>query len=90
MARNRRVDLRCEAKYPQGCQSNEAAVQALLERDILSLIAHLQALRCDGVGFGQTAVRRFLTVQDWEAFGWRDVYAAAQVQVSVRVRLRGS
>ena len=85
-----RVDLRCEAKYPQGSQVSETAVQALLERDILSLIAHLQALRCDGVGFGQTAVRRFLTVQDWEAFGWRDVYAAAQVQVSVRVRLRGS
>ncbi len=85
-----RVDLRCEAKYPQGSQTDENAVQALLEQDILSLIAHLQALRCDGVGFGQIAVRRFLTVQDWEAFGWREVYTAARVQVRVTVQLRGS
>lgn len=85
-----RVELRCEAKYPQSSEADENAVRALLERDILALIAHLQALRCDGAGFGQAAVRRFLTVQDWEAFGWREVYAAAQVQVRVTVQLRGS
>ncbi len=85
-----RIDLHCEAKYPQGNKADETAVQTLLERDILALIAHLQALRCDGAGFGQVAVRRFLTVQDWEAFRWREVYAAAQVQVSVTVQLRGS
>ena len=85
-----RVDLRCEAKYPQGSQTDETAVQTLLKRDILALVAHLQALRCDGVGFGQIAVRRFLTVQAWEAFGWREVYTAAQAQVSVKVQLRGS
>ena len=85
-----RIDLHCEAKYPQGSQADKNAVRALLERDIASLIAHLQALRCDGVGFGQIAVRRFLTVQDWEAFGWREVYAAARVQVRVSVLLRGS
>ena len=65
-------------------------MQTLLKRDILALVAHLQALRCDGVGFGQIAVRRFLTVQAWEAFGWRDAYAAAQAQVNVTVQLRGS
>ena len=85
-----RIDLHCEAKYPQGSEANEKAIQALLEQDILSLIRHLQAMRCDGVGFGQIAVRRFLTVQDWEAFGWREVYVAAQAQVCVTVKLRGS
>ncbi|MBQ6257802.1 MAG: hypothetical protein IJJ60_14520 [Clostridia bacterium] len=85
-----RVDLRCEAKYPQGSEVDENNLQTLLERDIFALIAHLQALRCDGVGFGQIAVRRFLTVQDWEAFGWREVYTAAQAQVRVTVQLRGS
>ncbi|MBQ6960916.1 MAG: hypothetical protein IJP78_08085 [Clostridia bacterium] len=85
-----RVGLHCEAKYPQGSRADKTAVQTLLERDILALVARLQALRCDGVGFGQIAVRRFLTVQAWEAFGWRDVYAAAQAQVCVTVQLRGS
>ncbi|MBR4538387.1 MAG: hypothetical protein IKO52_06030 [Clostridia bacterium] len=85
-----RVDLHCEAKYPQGSEADEKAVQTLLEQDILSLITHLQTMRCDGAGFGQIVVRRFLTVQDWEAFRWRDVYAEAQVQVRVTVQLRGS
>ncbi len=85
-----RVDLRCEAQYPQGSETDEKAVEMLLERDILSLITNLQAMRCDGAGFGQIAVRRFLTVQEWEAFGWREVYTSARVQVHVSVQLRGS
>lgn len=85
-----RVELHCEAQYPQGSETDERAVEALLEQDIRSLMAHLQALRCDCIGFGQIAARRFLTVQAWEAFRWRDVYAAAQIQVRVRVQCRGS
>ncbi len=85
-----RVGLRCEAQYPPGSAADEKAVQALLEQDIRALISRLQALRCDGIGFGQIAVRRFLTVQSWEAFHWRDMYAAARTQVQVTVQCRGS
>ena len=85
-----RIDLHCEAQYPQGSAKNERAVEALLEQDIFSLIRRLQEMQCDGVGFGQIAVRKFLTVQEWEAFRWREKYAAAQVQVRVTVQCRGS
>ena len=85
-----RIDLHCEAQYPQGSTKNEQAVEALLEQDIFSLIRRLQEMQCDSVGFGQIAVRKFLTVQDWEAFRWREKYAAAQAQVQVTVQCRGS
>jgi hypothetical protein len=69
---------------------DEKAVKALLENDILSRSARLQVLRCDAAGFGQIAVRRFLTVGEWEAFHWRERYSAARTQVLVTVRLRES
>ena len=83
-----RIDLCCEAQGPPGEKVDEQKVQARLQQDILSLITRLQALRCDGLGFGQAAVRRFLTVQAWEAFGWRGVYTSAQVEVCVKVQCR--
>ncbi len=82
------VSIRCEAHYPQGSAADASAVQALLEKDVLALIARLQAMGCDGLGFGRRAVRRFLTVQDWEAFQWRAVYAAAQARAQVTVQCR--
>ncbi len=83
-----RVAVRCEARYSPGAAVEKSSVQALLEKDILSLITRLQAMGCDGLGFGRCAVTRFLTVQDWEAFQWRSVYAAAQAQVRVTVQCR--
>ncbi len=84
------IELECEAHYPPGASVDEKAVMALLENDIIALIARLQALRCDAAGFGQIAVRRFLTVGEWEAFHWRERYSAARTQVLVTVRLRES
>ena len=59
-----------------------------LETEIGAVIRHLQALRCDGAGFGDAAVRQCLTVQDWEALSWRDVYAEAEVAVTVNLTCR--
>ena len=84
------VDLHCDAQYPQGSAVDEYEVKTLLERDILSLLTRLQEMRCDCLGFGELAVRHFLTIQAWEAFNWRGVYAAARVQVQITVQCRGS
>ncbi len=85
-----RINLNCEAQGPPGEKVDEQKVQARLQQDILSLIAHLQALRCDGLGFGQVAVKRFPTVQAWEAFGWRNIYVSAQAEARVKVQCRGA
>ena len=43
-------------------------------------------MRCDGLAFGNIAVKKFLTVQDWEAFRWREKYAKAKIEVNVTVQ----
>jgi hypothetical protein len=56
-----------------------------LQKDLLTLISHLQSIRCDGIGFGDVAVKNFLTIPDWESFNWRVQYAQAAVQAEVKV-----
>ena len=80
--------LSCEALYPPGFPPDEEALKERLEGEIGAVIRHLQALRCDGAGFGDAAVRQCLTVQDWEALSWRDVYAEAEVAVTVNLTCR--
>ena len=80
-----RVQAACIVHYPPGFPPDEEALKARLTRDIADTIRHLQALRCDGVGFADAAVRQFLTLRDWEALSWREVYTAAQIEVSVEL-----
>ena len=83
-----RVAISCEAHYPPGYPPDADALRNRLTQDISQMIHHLQSLRCDGIGFANTAVRQFLTVQDWEAVGWRDVYVQAEVEVQVTLVCR--
>lgn len=83
-----RVAIACEAHHPPGYPPDAAALRDRLARDIADTIRHLQAIRCDGIGFADAAVRQFLTVQDWEAIGWREVYVQAQVEVQVTLSCR--
>lgn len=82
------VSLMCDAHYTPGHTPDPERIRRTLEKDIAAMLRHLQALGCDGLGFGNAAVRHFLTVPDWEAFDWRQRYREAAVEVSVQVRLR--
>ena len=80
------VRVFCEGKYSPGHPPDEAFITRQLVQDITAVIRHLQALRCDGFGFGCHAVRQFATVQDWEEARWRDAYCSADVDVQVDLR----
>ncbi len=80
------VRVFCEGQYTPGHPVDEAFITAQLRQDITAFIRHLQALRCDGFGFGCHAVRQFLTVRDWEQLHWRDAYCSADVDVRVELR----
>ena len=82
------VRLVCEAHFLPSDVPDPDVLRAVLERDVAAAIRHLQALRCDGLGFGNVAVRRFATVQQWETLSWRDRYAAADVDVQVTLHMR--
>lgn len=82
------VRLFCELHVSPGQSVDPAPLSQLLARDIQAVIEHLQALNCDGIGFGNIAVQHFATIPAWEQYHWRDAYQNAAVQVTVDVQLR--
>lgn len=82
------VRLSCEAVFPPGQRTGEAAIREKLGRDVTGLMKHMQEKKCDGLGFGGVAVRTCLTIPEWESLHWRETYAAADVQVEVNMRCR--
>ena len=82
------LSMLCEAHYTAGLSPRTEEMEALLERDMRAMLAHLQALRCDGMGFGNIAVRGCLSLSDWEKLPWRERYEQAETEVHIRVQLR--
>lgn len=77
-----------EGHYAPGYRPDADELERTIRMDIESVIRHLQNLRCDGLGFGNQAVKKFLTASAWEKIGWRDLYCQAEVEISVSVHLR--
>lgn len=82
--------LLCEAHFTPGQEPDPEALRRTLTEDIEKTLRHLQRLRCDGMGFGNLASQQFLTIQDWEAFRWRETYANAAIQVEVSLQIRNN
>ncbi len=78
------VDLTLDVNKAPGRDVDLQAVEKLVEKDLKSAIKTMQRLRCDGLGFGNIAVRQFYTLDDWERVKWRETYVSAEVKVSVR------
>ena len=66
----------------------DAEIGAQIEREAAALIGKLQALGSDVLGYGGLAARRHWDIPSWEASGWAEDYAAAQVRVTADVRIR--
>lgn len=62
-------------------------IAAGIERQCVSLLLRLRAASCDAVGFGRLAIRRCLTVPQWEALDWPGLYPTLPVRVSASVKL---
>lgn len=82
------IFMACEAHYSAGLSLDAGALADILKTDIEKTVSHLQAMRCDGIGFGNLAVRQFSTAEKWAALSWRDIYCAARVHARVTVQLR--
>jgi len=59
-----------------------------IETGAAALMMRLQAMQSDAVGFGRIAVRRYLTIADWQNSNWPSMYAQTPVRVSAQVRLK--
>ncbi len=84
------VRLLCEAHFTPGQNLNAEALRQTLAQDIHQTLVHLQRLRCDGMGFGNLASQQFLTIQDWEAYHWREAYVSADIQVNLALQIRNN
>ncbi|MGN0775537.1 MAG: Ger(x)C family spore germination C-terminal domain-containing protein [Candidatus Ventricola sp.] len=62
-------------------------IAADIERSCVSVLLKLRAASCDAAGFGRLAVRRCLTVPQWEALDWPAVYETLPVRVSASVKV---
>ena len=62
-------------------------IAADIERECASLLLKLRAAGCDAVGFGRLAIRRCLTLPQWQAMNWPSVYTALPVRVSAQVKV---
>ena len=69
-------------------EGNGADLAAQIERSAAGLIARLQALGSDALGFGQLAVRHYPDVKRWEASGWKETYQNAQVRAAAEISIR--
>ena len=67
-------------------QASEIAAQ--IEREAVNVLLKLRAASSDAVGFGRIAVRRSLTIDEWEAQNWPLQYEFRPVRVSAHVRIQ--
>ena len=70
-------------------QGGESAqeIAARIEQDAVSLLRKLQAAGSDAAGYGLLAVRRHMTIGQWESSGWADAYRSAPVRVTAEVKV---
>lgn len=71
-------------------QSSEtgADIARQIETGAAALLQRLQAMGSDAVGFGRIAVKRSLTISEWEGSNFALAYAGAPVRVTAEVRLK--
>ena len=69
-------------------ESSDAAqdIARQIETGAAALLQRLAAIQSDAVGFGRIAMRRSLTIQDWERQNWKQMYAQSPIRVTAHVR----
>lgn len=71
-----------------GEESTSAAeIAARIERACVDVLLHLRACESDAVGFGRLAIRKSLTISEWETRNWPLEYTRLPVRVSAEVKV---
>ena len=81
------VRIRMNLTRIAGEESASAAeIAASIERACVNVLLHLRACESDAVGFGRLAIRKSLTIPEWESRNWPDEYTRLPVRVSAEVK----
>lgn len=68
-------------------ENTQADIAAQIKRACVDVLLKLRAASCDAVGFGRLAIRRHLTIADWEAQNWAQDYEGRPVRAAVHVKV---
>lgn len=78
-------------ELPETTQEFRRAVAATVEEQLKSLLERtfrkLTLLGCDALALGAHAQTSFRTFQEWEAYGWHDVFHQCQAEFTVKVHV---
>jgi len=66
----------------------ESEMIKYLEDGINTVIHKCQLLNTDPLNFGRSAVRHFLTINEWENYNWNEKFKEAKVVVKVDFKIR--
>lgn len=67
--------------------ASEAEIAAQIERACVDVLLRLRAAESDAIGFGRLAIRKSLTIPQWEAQNWPAEYIRLPVRVSAEVKV---
>ena len=90
------VYLRCNIEHIRaGAGYDQDFLEEYIRRECLrnmeELIDALQnRYRADLLGLGNRLARSFATIQEWEAFGWRERYPDADIRVNLTVKMENT
>ena len=67
--------------------ASAAEIAARVERACVDVLLRLRASESDAVGFGRLAIRKSLTIPEWERQNWPVEYSRLPVRVSAEVKV---
>ena len=73
--------------YPLSPADDISAFEAWFSEEISNVIKKAQRLSVEPFGFAEKNSGRFLTLEDWKAYGWRDRFPNAEVIVDLGMRV---
>lgn len=82
------IQSRINYEKPDMLPLLEKAVENHLKKSLDEVISKCQALNCDAFFFGRTAVRQFLTIEEWEAYHWNKHFKEAKVSTKIKFKIR--
>ncbi|MCI5772220.1 MAG: Ger(x)C family spore germination C-terminal domain-containing protein [Clostridiales bacterium] len=80
------LNVSLNASPVMGANVTPAMIETAFQEAAGALMTHLRRIRCDALGFGALAARRFARLEDWQLFDWKAVYEKhTDVEITVRV-----
>jgi spore germination protein KC len=84
------IQSRINYEDPELTPILEKAMKQHLKANLDKVIEKCKSMSCDAFYFGRTAVRQFLTIDEWEAYHWNKQFSNAKVITEIDFKVRST